>query len=130
MSTSQLRKTLSQSLEKEARVGFAYLFGSTLTRRDARDVDVAVFLLGGGDPWLSAEEVGGRLERALRPRRDVDVRVLNDAPAAFVFRVLSQGVLLCERDRAARLAWEAHAVSRYQDIKPMLDLHDRRFLAR
>ena len=125
-----LRKILSQRLKREPSVEFAYLFGSILTRRDARDVDVAVFLRGRGDPWLSAEDVGRHLEGVLRPRRKVDVRVLNDAAAAFAFRVLEEGMLLWERDRSARLSWEAHALSRYQDLRPMRDLHDRRFLSR
>lgn len=130
MELERLRGALTPILKNDRCVEFAYLFGSVLTRQDARDIDVAVLFRHAGDPWLAAEDLGNRLEHALSPRRKIDVRVLNDAAAPFIFRVLQDGVLLCERARGNRLRWEAHVVSRYQDLKPMLDSHDRRFLSR
>lgn len=109
---------------------FAYAYGSFLTRRDPRDVDVAVYLGGRGDPWRLAADVAARLERGLGGGPPLDVRSLNGAPPAYAFEVLSRGLVLAERNRDRRLDWEAHAMSRYQDIRPMLDWHDRRYLSR
>lgn len=110
-------------------MSFAYAYGSFARRRDARDIDVAVYLDGGGDGWTRASEIAGRLEKAVSYRYSLDVHALNGASAAFAFEVMSTGRVLWERDRDKRLDWEAHALSRYQDIKPMLDFHDRRYLS-
>ena len=123
-----LRK-LAAALAMEKSVSFAYVYGSFPRRRDARDIDVAVYLAGRGDPWTRAEAVADRLEKALDRRYPMDVHALNGAAAAFAFEVMSKGRVLYERRRDARLDWEAHALSRYQDLKPMLDFHDRRYLA-
>lgn len=121
-------KNLVKSLSADKGVSFAYVYGSFARRRDARDIDVAVYLDGGGDGWTRAEEIAGRLEKAVGYRYPLDVHALNGASAAFAFKVMSTGRVLWERGRAKRLDWEAHTLSRYQDIKPMLDFHDRRYL--
>ena len=124
-----LLKGLGLALAKERSVSFAFVYGSFGHRQDARDIDVAVYFRGRGDPWTRAETLAGRLEKALARAYPLDVHALNAASAAFAFEVMSKGRVLFERDRDARLDWEAHALSRYQDLKPMLDFHDRRTLA-
>ena len=99
----------------------AYLFGST-ARGDDRvksDVDVAVlfdapppsFLMG---PVLTLE---GELERLLG--RHVDLLVLNAASADVVHRVLRDGVLILDRDRARRLRFEVAKRNEYFDLEPV-----------
>lgn len=124
-----LLKNLAKSLATDEGVSFAYAYGSFAGRRDARDIDVAVYLLGGGDGWTRTAEIAGRLEKVVGYRYGLDVHALNGASAAFAFEVLSTGRVLWERNRDKRLDWEAHALSRYQDMKPMLDFHDRRYLS-
>jgi hypothetical protein len=98
-----------------------YLFGSH-ARGDAdesSDVDVAVLFdvppastLTGGR--LSLE---GDLERRLR--RPVDLVVLNDASADLVHRVLRDGRIVVDRDRAARLRFEVRRRNDYFDLEPI-----------
>lgn len=125
----EIVRSLAAALAREPGVSFAYLYGSFLRRADARDVDVAVYWTGAADAWARTEELAGRLEKAAGARRPLDVHALNAASAAFAFAVMSQGRILYERDKGERLDWEAHALSRYQDLKPMLDFHDRRYLS-
>jgi len=122
--------TLKKTLAKNKTVQFAYLFGSFLKRKDARDIDVAVYLKSRKDSWKRAQEIGDVLEKAIDYTWPIDVHALNEAVPAFRFRVLADGKLLLERNKAERLTWEAHAMSQYQDIKPMLDFYDRKFLSR
>lgn len=122
-------KKLAKSLSAVKGVEFAYAYGSFARRADARDIDIAVYLDGKEDPWKRAEEIGDTLEKAVGRRYPLDVHALNGASAAFAFQVMSTGSVLWERERDRRLDWEAHALSRYQDIKPLLDSHDRRYLA-
>ncbi len=121
---------LTRVLKRDKRVRFAYLYGSVLKRRDARDIDVAVYLQPGAEAWRTAQELAADLERELGFRERADVHALNGAPPAFAFQVLRDGRLLCARKDAENQEWAAHVLSAYQDIKPMLDFHDRRFLAR
>ena len=60
----------------------------------------------------------------------VQVVLLNDAPVDLVHRVLRDGELLLERDRAARIRFEVRARSLYFDLQPMLTEYRRRVLAR
>lgn len=124
-----LRK-LAQRLSKDKRILFAYVYGSILRRRDARDIDLAVYLGSRGDTWLESQGIAGELEKAIGHRYPVDVHALNEATAAFAFRVLQDGRLIWERGKERRQNWEAHTLSRYQDLKPMLDFYDRKFLSR
>src|SRR5690606_27073199 len=99
------------ALERDDRVLAAYLFGSQ-ARGDAgprSDVDVAVLIddtlprtLGG-----PLTDIHAALELALSPgSRTVDLVDLATAPADLVHRVLRDGELLVEHDRAARIAFE------------------------
>jgi predicted nucleotidyltransferase len=93
---------LRVALVRRPEVTRAWLFGS-LARGQAQahsDVDVAVLL----DPratrdagWGAAAEIGADLARALG-RNDVDVVVLDEAPAALRERVLRDGEPLLSRD--------------------------------
>jgi len=130
MIKTALIAVLKKALSKDKKVLFSYIYGSFLKRKDARDIDVAVYLKNPGDPWREENEISESLERAIQNTFSVDVHVLNESPAAFRFNVLSTGKLLMDKNKKQRLNWEAHSVSYYLDVKPMLDFHDRKFLAR
>ena len=105
----------------------AYLFGS-VARGDDRpdsDIDVGVILAAGRPKSLNEcpLEVLDALERAVS--RPIDLVVLNGASADFIHRVLRDGVLLHESDRAARVEFEVQARNEYFDILPMLERHRR-----
>ncbi|MEI8191454.1 MAG: nucleotidyltransferase domain-containing protein [candidate division NC10 bacterium] len=121
---------LSPVFAQDKRVLFAYLFGSVLRRKDARDIDLAVCLAQNGDAWKTIQSIAARIEKTLGYSAQVDAHAFNDAAPGFVFEILSSGRLLYERDPDQRLDWEAHAVSKYQDIRPMLEFYDRDFLKR
>jgi predicted nucleotidyltransferase len=99
-----------------------YLYGS-VARGEARlgsDVDVAVLFretppstLEGIPALLEAE-----LARAVGAR--VELLVLNRAPVDLVQRVLRDGILLLDRDRSLRIAFEVAARNRYWDLLPIL----------
>lgn len=121
---------LAQELKKEKNVRFAYIYGSVLTRADAGDIDIAVYLGKKTDYWSAAQKIALRLEKRAGFSRKLDVHTLNGATPAFAFEVMKKGRLLFERGGETRLVWEAHMLSRYQDIRPMLEFHDRRYISR
>ena len=80
--------------------------------------------------WEKKEDLASILEKKLDYSYRIDVQTLNNAPPSFSFQVLNKGRHLSDVNRKNRMAWEAHRVSAYQDIKPMLDFYDKRFLSR
>jgi len=106
----------------------AYLFGSVARgeARRASDVDVGVLYASLPEPRLDAGplDLEGTLEKALR--RPVQLVVLNRAPADLVHRVLRDGRLLLERDRAARIRFEVAKRNEYFDLEPLRRRYRRR----
>ena len=118
----ELERLLHEALSREGEsVIAAYLFGS-FARGAARrqsDIDIAVLLAGA--PRTLHERFGleSRLEERLR--RPVQVVILNDAPPDLVHRVLRDGRLVLESDKAARVRFEVSARNAYFDVLPALE---------
>jgi predicted nucleotidyltransferase len=105
----------------------AYLFGSR-ARGDAHatsDVDVALLYERTPASTLAARPFYAAAELESLLGEPVDVVVLNDAPPDLVHRVLRDGVLLFERDRSARIAFEVRARNEYFDLLPALRRYRR-----
>lgn len=85
-----------------------YLFGSEArgTARASSDVDVGVLLEA--EPPRTLEGLRFDLQDDLQAflRRTVDLVVINRAPPDLVHRVLRDGVLVLDRDRARRIGFE------------------------
>jgi predicted nucleotidyltransferase len=104
----------------------AYLFGSQARGSAAAssDIDIGVLLqhdAARADPL--GLRLGGDLERSLG--RAVDVIVLNSAAPDLVHRVLRDGLIVIDRDPAARARFEVAARNAYFDLKPHLDRYRR-----
>jgi predicted nucleotidyltransferase len=69
-----------------------------------------------GSPPMKLEAA---LERELR--RPVEVVCLNTAPPDLAIRVLRDGRLILERDRAARIRFEVNLRNVYWDLEPILN---------
>lgn len=105
----------------------AYVFGSVArgAARLASDVDVAVLFehdpprTFGGLPFALEAELDSLLGRP------VEVVALNRAPVDLVHRVLRDGIIVLDRDRAARLRFEVKARAEWLDLRPVLDRYRR-----
>ncbi|MCA9830876.1 MAG: nucleotidyltransferase domain-containing protein [Dehalococcoidia bacterium] len=119
---SEIVRAARDALLSEERVAVAYLFGS-FARGSAgskSDLDIAVLLnvpiekrLGG-----PLDELRDAVERSCR--RPCDLIDARSAPADLVHRILRDGVLLVERDRSARIAFEVAKRNEYFDLLPYL----------
>lgn len=117
-----LQETLSRAhlcLAPKVEVVFAYLFGST-ARGDIRpdsDVDIAVFI----DPSaLSAVAASYRTAlltelMSCLGRNDVDLVLLNEAPAILSHRVLRDGQLILSRNDDLRVSFAEKTMLNYYD---------------
>jgi predicted nucleotidyltransferase len=104
----------------------AYLFGSRArgTATSGSDIDVAVWLAQRPSSFDEYPfDLAADLEQELGVA--VDLVVLNGAPSDLVHRVLSDGDLLLENDRSARVRLETRARSDYFDMRPIRDNYRR-----
>lgn len=119
MSASDVEARLRSYFEADPRGAVAvYLFGS-VARGEARsksDVDVGVLLDSLPPATLDAPQFAleAELERMLHA--PVQVVVLNRAPADLVHRVLRDGRLVLDRDRALRIRFEVRSRNEYFDM--------------
>lgn len=110
------------------------MYGSVLNARRPRDVDVAVWLSAPSSPWArlgAAEDIGRRLDRlpSVRPLR-ADVRVLNEAPLSFRYRVVHEGVALACGCREFQVDFEARTMVAWFDFRPVWEMCTDGFLRR
>jgi len=105
----------------------AYLFGSVARGGAGPKSDVDVGILFAADPpaTLNAPQfaIEAALERLLGS--PVQVVALNRAPADLVHRVLRDGRLVLDRDRAARIRFEVRSRNEYFDMAPIRRLYRR-----
>jgi predicted nucleotidyltransferase len=118
---ARLREALPSVLGRYP-VDAAYAYGSVArgTMTPFSDVDVALLLTAPLPPYeqLKMElTIQGEIEATcgLSP---VDVRAINGAPLTVQGRIIQQGTLLYERDRARRIAFEVATRKRYFDFAP------------
>ena len=113
---------------------FAFIFGSHATGRanDASDIDVAVYLdanTDAGGRLLVSLDLAGRLADASGLPR-IEVVVMNDLPLALLGSILRERRVICSRDEAARVRFEATTRSLAMDFEVHARRLDRELLAR
>ncbi len=103
-------------------VAAVYVFGSVArgTAGPTSDVDLAVLFNASPPHTLDGPRftVEGDLERAVNT--PIDLVVLNDAPVDLRIRVLRDGLLLVDRNRLARIAFEVRTRNEFFDLEPVL----------
>jgi predicted nucleotidyltransferase len=99
-----------------------WVFGSQArgSARPDSDVDIAVLRGKPASGTLAdlATDLALDLERTVE--REVDLVVLDDADVELVHRVLRDGVLVLDRDRPRRIAFEVRKRHEYFDLVPRL----------
>ena len=100
----------------------AYLFGSRARGTARADSDLDVAVLFERDP--PRDIFGLHTDLALRLGEaaglPVDLVILNRASPDLVHRVLRDGILLLERSRSRRIAFEVRSRNQYFDLLPHL----------
>jgi len=120
-----LVQTIIRILEGHPEIAFAYLHGSYIQGLDARDIDIAVNLKTAQLPestFVYEDSLQQDILASSTPTLPIDVRIMNNAPIPFQFHVL-KGRLLVDHDPDYRLETMCAIISRYLDLKPILDHH-------
>jgi len=111
-----IQKKITNFLEDEERIVFAYLHGSFFKEK-FRDIDLAVYL----NINLSKKEI---LKYELHLEREIsrkvnypcDIRVLNNSPLSFRFSVIKNGIILFSRNECKRSDFECLSIVEYHDF--------------
>ena len=111
-------ETLGRTLENCPGIVFAYLFGGAAggPARPLSDVDVAVYLGEGADPFEARLETARRAATHLGTD-EVDVVVLNTAPTALVGRILQSRRVICDHNAFLRHRFESRALREFFDFR-------------
>jgi predicted nucleotidyltransferase len=104
-----------------------YLYGSVARGQARPDSDVDIGVLFAADPPATLEAPQFAIEAALERLLGSPVQVvgLNRAPADLVHRILRDGRLVLDRDRAARIRFEVRSRNEYFDMAPIRRLYRR-----
>lgn len=111
---------VTEVVSRFEKIRFAYLFGSILESSQFRDIDVALYLPAEMDSYRRIKygmKVARETEKALDYAKEVDVRVINDAPVEFQYEVVKTGKVVFSRDDKGRIRFEAQVLSSYMDYR-------------
>jgi uncharacterized protein len=120
-----LRRQIVDYFQRRTDALAVYLFGSTARREDrgGSDVDLAVLFAEAPPRTLDGPRFAIAAELEPIVGREIDLIVLNDAPVDLRMRILRDGDVLIDRDRAARIAFEVQTRNEYWDFEPALALY-------
>lgn len=126
---ASVRRSIRQCVAHRQEIQAAYVFGSVASGRARPDSDLDIAVLV-ADTIRPSRMLQYRLQLmadfgAALHRRDVEVVILNEAPALLAHRVLSRGTLVFERSPAARVRFQVRTAARYLDLVPMFETHIR-----
>ena len=91
---------------------FAYVHGSFVKSKAARDIDLALFVKGKGGLFFESD-LSAELGKACS--FEVEARVINDAHVSFQMAVLRDGILLFSRDEVKRTDFIEDVGRRYRE---------------
>ncbi|MBP9086865.1 MAG: nucleotidyltransferase domain-containing protein [Kofleriaceae bacterium] len=121
MDRNELIRRLA-NFEYDDGIVVVYLFGSAArgTAVVGSDVDVAVLYRGSRPKNLENGGFGLQDRLTIALQLPVDLVVPSHAPSDLVHRVLNDGIVVVELDRAARLAFEVQRGDEYFVLRPYL----------
>jgi len=122
---SSIEEAIAHTLDAHGEISFAYLHGSFVHGPQARDIDIAVYLKPDRIPdatFAYEDSLAQEITSKAGPSVPVDVRIMNNTPIPFQYHVL-KGRLLVDHDPDDRLELMSFIISRYLDMKPLLEHH-------
>jgi predicted nucleotidyltransferase len=115
---------LSEVMQKEEGVLFAYLYGSYAHRPapPGGDIDVAVYLKPSDIKSYITKEEELTFILATKLHNDkIDLRILNVAPFLLQYNVIKDGFPFFVRKAQEKVDFETRVMERFFELKPYLD---------
>jgi predicted nucleotidyltransferase len=117
---------LPDYLEKDKDIYLTYLFGSFASEKERKlsDVDIAVLLKEGIEPLEKQLNLLADITFILKTD-EVDLVILNRAPIALQYTIISEGTLLVNREDKLRIDYEEKVSRDYLDSEYMRTEHQK-----
>ncbi|MFP4001950.1 MAG: type VII toxin-antitoxin system MntA family adenylyltransferase antitoxin [Thermoplasmata archaeon] len=113
----EIKSSLVENLQKEDRIKFAYIHGSFLKGK-FHDIDIAVYVEEVVDKKDILDfELEKEVELCDLLKIPVDLKVMNNAPTHFCYKVIKDGELLFSKDESARPDFESLVLVKHHDFK-------------
>ncbi|MEX2611110.1 MAG: nucleotidyltransferase domain-containing protein [Gemmatimonadota bacterium] len=128
-----VRDGLTQVARTLPDLAAVYAYGSRArgSAHEGSDLDLALLLHPGARPGpLFAETLAVRLEECLDSRMEVDAHLVDHLPLPVLGRVVTEGVLVFERNASLRVEFEVATRRLYFDFLPLLERDAREGLTR
>jgi predicted nucleotidyltransferase len=115
-----LTKRITTYLFQRAEIVFAFLYGSFLTEKFFRDIDVGVFVRNRGPSggFSYENKLAYDLEQEFDFLLPLEIRIINAAPVTFIFQVI-RGKLLFSRDEEFLTDFMEATARKYLDMDPL-----------
>jgi len=125
MEKERIIKAIKEALSKFPEIVFAYIFGSFLDSGDFNDIDIAIYVKGDYNPFvlpvkIKEEISSSKILKDRYPPDLFDVRILNDAPFYFTGEIMTDGLLIIDRDFEQRAALAEKISAKYRECAGIL----------
>lgn len=110
-----IQRKIADFFAPKEEVLFVYLFGSIISKKNFRDIDIAIYM--DSMPDLISQ---GKLQSALDHifERKVDLIILNELPSknpAFAYEIVTKGELLLSKDISTHVNYKSNVYQYYFD---------------
>jgi len=119
-----MSKKLGASFSRYGEVDVAYLFGSRARGdfTEDSDADFAILISRGFEDPYDFVRLVDDLAMSLGVKDEkINLLILNDADLELAYKVVSEGVVVFERDVEKRVDFEVRILKSFMDFKPVLD---------
>ena len=131
VSIDELKRVVIEVLEQYEEIQIAYLYGSYAKnlQTEYSDIDIGVVHSKDFKPrGLYFAELASKIERILKFKVNIDLRIINKTNPRFLFQVINHSKVLYYKNQTFRNEFELKVLYQYQDIKPMLNMYDRIYI--
>lgn len=119
--TEKIISTIRESLAREEKVIFAYMYGSFIKKeKTINDIDVAIYCKGINEPFGFQADCKIKISDELKKNGidispdEIDLRIINDADYDFVIELLDEGLLLFDKNPDERSSFIEKISLRYR----------------
>ncbi|NIR49480.1 nucleotidyltransferase domain-containing protein [candidate division KSB1 bacterium] len=128
-----LKRHVKAFAEEVKEVLVVYLHGSVVEgfAREDSDLDLAVVISDANKKNLMRLQLRYTEFFDLRFKdREIDLKIINQAPLAVKFSVLQKGEIVFSRDEELRTAFEVDVIKRFLDFRHYYDAYNKEFIDR
>lgn len=114
-------QSIKRVLEKDKRVVFAHLYGSSIKEKKFKDVDIAVYSLAEYDELILSSEIKIALSKETGiPSDRFDVRIINRVDNLLYLKEVLEGELLVDKNPDIRGKFIEHFSMKYRESEFIL----------